>query len=116
MVLAFVSMPNLSSVNKSDNDTILITPPPAGGPNGPRSSLYNPFAAYHTTGYVIITSEDNTYGEVCIQIENPDFSISETLFDTSDGIVYCPIVESAGYYHISIITEQGYVFTGDFYI
>ena len=103
---------NLSSENDPDNDVILISPPSIGGPNGPRSFIYNPFSAYHTSGYFIICSEDNIYGVVDVQIEKPDWSICESTFNTEDGIIYCPVEETEGQYTIRIITSQRYIFTG----
>lgn len=115
MTIVFASMPTLFSVNKTDNDdTILISPRDSGGQNGPRGIVYNPFGAYHTMECVILTSQDNYYGLVDIQITGPDQFLYQTEFDTNDGFICCPIDETEGQYYLTICTDQGFYFEGSF--
>lgn len=115
MAITTAFIPATFSANKTDNDIIVISPRPNGGDfNGPRSTVNNPFGAVHSNGNIIITSDSNEYGIVDIQIINPEMDVYETDFDTSDGIIYCPIDNHEGQYIILITTGQGYVFEGVF--
>lgn len=96
----------------SGND-ILIVQRPLAPQGAPRTTVPNPFFATQETNFVLLGSLFE-YGVVSVTLISTAGDYYQTVFDTEEGHVIIPISGDAGHYSLTLVTERGLVFEGDF--
>lgn len=109
-----IFMVSSSIIAKTDDGTpIDIIYRPDGLNNGPRMPVFNPFYAYWE-GSCVSLGSTSSYGTVSVCIVSTAGDYVTTGFDTDDGIILIPISGNTGHYILTIVTESGLVFEGEF--
>jgi len=107
-------MVSSSIIAKTDDGTpIDIIYRPDGLNNGPRMPVFNPFYAYWE-GSCVSLGSTSSYGTVSVCIVSTAGDYVTTGFDTDDGIILIPISGNTGHYILTIVTESGLMFEGEF--
>ena len=99
----------------ADPGNIAIIPYSTGPVGAPRTPVFNPFFAW---------KEDNTiwlgcstsYGDVDVELVSTAGDYYQTVFDTDDDMILIPISGENGYYTLTLFTEFGIPFIGEFYL
>lgn len=92
---------------------IVIEPSTSEQPDVPRTPSFNPFFAYEDGSSVTLGSV-SPYGDVAVTLVSTAGDYYQTVFDTEDGQVIIPISGDAGHYSLTLVTERGLVFEGEF--
>lgn len=92
---------------------ILYKPDSNELPDTPRIPSFNPFFAYEDGSSVTLGSV-SPYGDVAVTLVSTAGDYYQTVFDTEDGQVIIPISGDAGHYSLTLVTERGLVFEGEF--
>lgn len=85
---------------------------------GPRTPTIVPISCYVDSNLGIVSfAFTYDFGEVSIDIENQDTgALVSTVVETADGGVMIPFSAAPGLYFISILTESGTEYVGEFEI
>lgn len=94
---------------------ILICPKTDSSSGAPRSPAYNPFFAYED-GTCVTLGSMSPYGVVSVTLVSTAGDYYQTFFDTEDLQIVIPISGSTGHYTLTLVTERGLVFEGEFEI
>lgn len=81
----------------------------------PRTPANIPFTAVLYDTYVLLGSLGD-HGEVSVELTSTAGDNYSTSFDTADGAILIPVSGNAGYYVLTIITQSGQEFVGEFNI
>lgn len=92
---------------------ILIEQRPAIPAGAPRSPVLNPFYATLETNYVLLGSQCE-YGVVEVTMYSTAGDYYSTDFITRFGTIILPISGMSGHYTMTLVTETGIVFVGEF--
>ena len=92
---------------------VIIVQIPTEEPDTPRTPSFNPFFAYEDGSSVTLGSV-GPYGDVAVTLVSTAGDYYQTVFDTEDGQVIIPISGDAGHYTLTLVTERGLVFEGEF--
>ena len=98
-----------------DSQMIPIVNKGNGSNNNPRTPANNPFTAVLYDTYVLLGCLGD-YGDVSVELTSTAGDNYSTSFDTADGAILIPVSGNTGYYILSIITQSGQEFVGEFNI
>lgn len=105
----------LSSPSKGQESIEIIIKDKISQSN-PRSSTFNPFTAESFNTFVVLNSSNGYYGEVSLLISSTAGDNYTTTFNTNYGSILLPISGNTGFYTLTIQTESGLEFYGEFVI
>lgn len=91
---------------------ILICQQSDGSSGAPRSS-FNPFFAYED-GTCVTLGSMSPCGDVSVTLVSTAGDYYQTVFDTEDLQIVIPISGETGHYTLTLVTERGLVFKGEF--
>lgn len=94
-------------------EEILIHQDPTDPSGDPRSPSFNPFFAYEDGSSVTLGSV-SSYGDVAVTLVSTAGDNYQTVFDTEDVQIVIPISGATGHYTLTLVTERGLVFEGEF--
>lgn len=114
-VMALIARPMeaIAQSSQGDGTEIIIQPTPLIPQGTPRAPVFNPFYAYWE-GSCVSLGSTSSYGTVSVCIVSTAGDYVTTGFDTDDGIILIPISGNTGHYILTIVTESGLVFEGEF--
>lgn len=98
-----------------EGDDIIIKQRPDNPIGGPRSSSQTVFFASLEDYYVLLGSY-TPCGDVDVTLSSTAGDFYTSVFDSQNGTTILPISGNSGHYTITLITEQGQIFDGEFYI
>ncbi len=93
--------------------TIPIIPRPNAPVGAPRTPVYNPFFA-QVEDNTIWLGCSSSYGSVDVELVSTAGDYSLTVFDTDDGLIMIPISGDSGHYTLTLTSESGMTFVGEF--
>lgn len=101
------------TLNSNDEHDITIGPSTNDPFGAPRAPAYNPFFAYED-GTCVTLGSMSPYGVVSVTLVSTAGDYYQTFFDTEDVQIVIPISGSTGHYTLTLVTEGGLVFEGEF--
>lgn len=96
-----------------DGHNILIRQQLDSSSAAPRAPAYNPFFAYED-GTCVTLGSMSPYGVVSVTLVSTAGDYYQALFDTEDVQILVPISGATGHYALTLVTEGGLVFVGEF--
>lgn len=96
-----------------DQIPILIRPHSTNQPSGPRTPVANPFFAQFEDNYVLLGCT-SPYGTVDVTLVSTAGDNYSTDFDTEDWTIVIPVSGNSGHYTLTLVTESGTIFVGEF--
>lgn len=110
----FFASANPKEVSATGDEPIIIRPRPITSTgHGSRTPVYNPFFAQLENSTVFLGCA-GPYGVVSVSLVSTAGDNYTIFFDTEDGIILVPISGSTGHYTLTLVTEGGLVFEGEF--
>ena len=97
----------------NDSAQIIIIPRSDEISGAPRTPVYNPFFA-QVEDYTIWLGCSSSYGSVDVELVSTAGDYSLTVFDTDDGLIMIPISGDSGHYTLTLTSESGMTFVGEF--
>ena len=104
-----------NQVLSDPGDPIIIRPQEGEHTGTPRGPVFNPFTAQLWDNYVVLYSNESC-GDVAVTLTSTTGDFYTTNFDTEDGSIIIPISGNSGYYVLTLVTEGGLIFDGEFYL
>ena len=101
------------TLNSNDEHDITIEPSTNDPFGAPRAPAYNPFFAYED-GTCVTLGSMSPYGVVSVTLVSTAGDYYQTFFDTEDVQLVVPISGETGHYTLTLVTERGLVFKGEF--
>lgn len=101
------------TLNSNDEHDITIVPSTNDPFGAPRAPAYNPFFAYED-GTCVTLGSMSPYGVVSVTLVSTAGDCYQTFFDTEDVHLVIPISGETGHYTLTLVTERGLVFKGEF--
>lgn len=116
ILISFLSSFTILKGNYSPDGTgttIILRPRNNGQGNAPRSQ---PFSAI-LYDYSVILSAASDLGSVNVTLSSAEGDYCHTIFDTADGAILLPVNGNTGdNYTITIVTNDGIIYEGNFYL
>lgn len=109
----FASANPLETLSRGDEPIIIRPRPITSTGHGSRTPVYNPFFAYED-GTCVTLGSMSSYGVVSVTLVSTAGDCYQTFFDTEDLQLVIPISGSTGHYTLTLVTEGGLVFEGEF--
>lgn len=114
MALCLLGVFALESFAKHGEGTVLIIKQNIPqNPNAPRSPVVNPFFAQLEDTYVLLGST-SPCGVVAVSLVSTSGDNYSANFDTDDWTIIIPVSGNPGHYTLTLVTESGAVFEGEF--
>lgn len=115
--ICLTSAQTVDNVNQTDGATILIVRRPTNPQgNSPRNLITTPFSA-ELLEFGLFLSADADCGDVDVTLSSLEGDYFNTTFDTADGAILLPVNGNTGdNYTITIVTNDGIIYEGNFYL
>ena len=114
MALCLLGVFALESFAKQGEGTVLIIKQNIPqNPNAPRTPVVNPFFAQLEDTYVLLGST-SPCGVVAVSLVSTSGDNYSANFDTDDWTIIIPVSGNPGHYTLTLVTESGAVFEGEF--
>lgn len=113
LLLPFQGNSASRTLNSNDEHDITIEPSTNDPFGAPRAPAYNPFFAYED-GTCVTLGSMSPYGVVSVTLVSTAGDYYQTVFDTEDLQIVIPISGETGHYTLTLVTERGLVFKGEF--
>lgn len=109
----FHAIANNTMAAQMDQTPILIRQQSTNQPSAPRTPAFNPFFAQLEDTHVLLGCT-SPYGVVDVTLVSTAGDNYNTDFDTEDWTIIIPVSGNTGHYTLTLLTESGTVFVGEF--
>ncbi len=106
---------HVSNQSPGTGNPIVIRPSEGEISGAPRGPVFNPFTALCWDDFIVVNCLV-PYGDVMVTLLSSAGDNYTTVFDTSDESIIIPISGNAGNYTLTLVTQGGITFEGEFYL